>query len=142
MGRYDSAGKPEKIPVDKSLGPSLRKASFHSSERPCSRTGKPPDTMTTPNNSNPSPVAERPANAGCVQQACSARVLPHELDAKRSEIIAVCWKCHCLIAFTGCHTYKRISAYGGQTIIFQPDRYYAACPECGCVQLEEYPQNS
>ena len=50
--------------------------------------------------------------------------------------------CNVLIAFTGCHTYTRLPCYGGQTIIFQPDRYYAECPNCGSVQLEEiHPMN-
>lgn len=66
----------------------------------------------------------------------SARVLPHELDLKADEILSRCWKCHRLVAFKGCHTYTRHPHYGGQVIIFQPDRYYARCPNCKALTLE------
>lgn len=69
----------------------------------------------------------------------SARVLPHELDLKAGEIMARCWKCFRLCAFTGCHTYTRHPHHGGATIIFQPDRYYAACPNCDAVQMQAIP---
>lgn len=77
---------------------------------------------------------------GCPDQALpaedwSARVIGHPDAAYSGEIVAICWKCCRIVAFSGCHTYTRIPAYGGATIIFQPDRYYAACPNCGAVQL-------
>ena len=69
----------------------------------------------------------------------SARVLSHESDLNPGEIMSHCWKCFSLCAFNGCHTNTRHPSQGGQTIIFEVDGYYAACPKCGAIQMEPVP---